>query len=165
MFMSMSSLALAASPMSVACLPYVNVICDLFPRHWPSMLASCLCRCHLLPSRRRSAPPARARRSAPPGMGSRLASWYLPGPRGGARHPRPGRGPSLKPCYIDSGPPALVRRPCSTSCSTAIPLLLASWYFLDQPTLVAISVPPTLREGQGGTTTPAGSGLARMELD
>lgn len=39
-------------PMSVAYLPYVGVICNLFPRHWSSMLASCLCRCHLLPSRR-----------------------------------------------------------------------------------------------------------------
>lgn len=39
-------------PMSIACLPYVSVIRNLFPRHWPSMPASCLCRCHLLPSRR-----------------------------------------------------------------------------------------------------------------
>ena len=38
--------------MSVACLPHVNVIRNLFPRHWPSMPASCLCRCHSLPSRR-----------------------------------------------------------------------------------------------------------------
>ena len=34
--------------MSVAYLPYVNVIRNLFPRHWPSMPASCLCRCHPL---------------------------------------------------------------------------------------------------------------------
>lgn len=39
-------------PMSVAYLPHVNVIRNLFPRHWPSMLTSCLCRCHPLHSRR-----------------------------------------------------------------------------------------------------------------
>lgn len=39
-------------PMSVAYLPHVNVIRNLFPRHWSSMPASCLCRCHPLHSRR-----------------------------------------------------------------------------------------------------------------
>ena len=38
-------------PMSVAYLPHVNVIRNLFLRHWSSMPASCLCRCHLLHSR------------------------------------------------------------------------------------------------------------------
>ena len=37
--------------MLVACLPHVNVIRNLFPRHWPSMLTSCLCRCHPLHAR------------------------------------------------------------------------------------------------------------------
>lgn len=43
----------------------------------------------------------------PPAMGSRLASWHLPGHRGDARHPDPDPRAPLKPCYTTPGPLAL----------------------------------------------------------